>query len=273
MEEVVRFWVQERRDTPPADGELCDGVYLVARTYRGGRVLQLDRHFDRMESSARLDQWCLVLPRERIRRVLHEHFLRQDVGAEIRFRVRAYREGGGVVIIESELAVTPSRDVYERGVACEIAAGTVRERARAKRTSWITARRELTHGKGVYEVLLANDRGEILEGATSNLFAVRGDTLCSAEGGVLEGTARRIVLEVASRMAPQLVVVMEPVTVEEVYSGSIDEIFITSSTRGIVPISRIGHHEFLTPGCWTVRLQRGYWEWMERHLAPLIETE
>jgi branched-chain amino acid aminotransferase len=50
----------------------------------------------------------------------------------------------------------------------------------------------------VNEVLLQNAAGQVLEGASSNFFAVVGGRLQTAEEGVLPGSLRRAVLQVCA---------------------------------------------------------------------------
>ena len=87
---------------------------------------------------------------------------------------------------------------------------------------------------GVHEGLLASDRGEILEGLSSNFFGVAGSTLRTEGDRILEGVTRSLVLELARGLAP---VVFSPVLVSEI--GSLGEAFVTSASRGVLPVVRV----------------------------------
>ena len=90
-------------------------------------------------------------------------------------------------------------------------------------------------GGGVFEILLTS-KGRILEGMTSNFFYVRDGMLCTAGRGILIGVTRQTVLAIAK---PQgIKVCSKAMTLNEL--SVIDEAFITSSSRGIVPVVQIG---------------------------------
>ena len=117
---------------------------------------------------------------------------------------------------------------------------------RAKLSSWCRKRRPLEQEfktMGVGEVLLVRvgDGGGVflLEGLTSNLFAVYpgGVLRTPASDCVLEGYARRLVLEAAQRCG--LKVEIGPIQLED--SCLWEELFLTSSIRLIAPIQKMIH--------------------------------
>ena len=245
-----------------------NGVYLVARTYRGGQVLDLDAHFDRLERSAASLGVDLSCPRNELRRVLIETRDRLPA-TDHRFRVTAVLDAPVWYRVAVEVAHEVPEELRAHGVECAVHRGSLRADAPVKTTAWIHDRRQLAGGDTAYEHLLANDEGAIYEGATSNFYALIGSTLHTAGEGVLEGIARRIVLTVAHRLAPALTVEYRPPTVRELVGGHITEAFISSATRGIVPVRRIDNIEVPVPGVWTARLVEGYESWMGAHLEPL----
>lgn len=82
---------------------------------------------------------------------------------------------------------------------------------------------------GVDEVVFLNTRGELCEGATSNVFVCKGERLLTPplSSGCLAGTTRRGLLE--SGEAEEAVLTMADV------EGA-DRVFLSSSTRGLVPV-------------------------------------
>jgi len=109
---------------------------------------------------------------------------------------------------------------------------TARENPRAKQTSWLAGRASLPGDP--YEWLLLDDDERILEGASSNFYAVIDGILATAGSDVLFGISRSIVLEVASELLP---VRLEAPRYTDVRRMS--ECFITSASRGIVPVVEI----------------------------------
>ena len=84
--------------------------------------------------------------------------------------------------------------------------GSPRQNAVAKDSEWVRQRQEIVKDKpaDVNEVVMAGANGEILEGTTSNFFVVKEDedgelVVQTAGDGVLEGTVRRLVIEICKR--------------------------------------------------------------------------
>lgn len=94
--------------------------------------------------------------------------------------------------------------------------------------------------QGAAEALLVRD-GYVYEGAVSNVFAVCAGTLVTAPCGplILNGITRDVILELAHRGG--VPVRNEAPTRAELLAA--DEVMITSSTREIVAVTRIGDHK------------------------------
>ena len=96
---------------------------------------------------------------------------------------------------------------------------------------------ELARAQGADDALRLDEDGHAVECATSNLFAVISGTVVTppADRGVLPGIVRARVLALcaAARIPTQL----RALTLREVRSA--DELFVTSSLRGVVPVTRL----------------------------------
>ena len=81
--------------------------------------------------------------------------------------------------------------------------GSARTDATAKDSAWVTQRQGLEElrGEGVDEIILSDSLdGSLLEGSQTNFYAVSSSgVLLTAGAGVLEGTVRKIVLEICAR--------------------------------------------------------------------------
>jgi branched-chain amino acid aminotransferase len=147
------------------------------------------------------------------------------------------------------------KETYTRGVAV-ITAELTRHDPRLKDTSFIfesqSARSQV--GNGVYEILLTK-AGAIYEGMTSNFYAVNpAGELITARNGILLGVTRRAVLRLARGQG--MPVQYRSPKISEIFS----EAFLTSSSRGVVPIVKmdgvsVGQG---TPGVWTKILISAY---------------
>lgn len=85
---------------------------------------------------------------------------------------------------------------------------------------------------GADEVLFYNTRGELCEAATANVFLVRdGEVLTPPlSSGCLPGTMR-------ARVMARIAVKEQSLTAADVAAA--DEVFVTSATRGVVPVVRL----------------------------------
>lgn len=241
------------------------GTYTVFRLYSGRRVLRLDRHLARMRRSAEAlgmpyphsDVWL----RDVVRRAVEES------GIDIpRVRLTVPFSAPDAALVALEPFSPPPPEVYAHGVRVGLAHDT-RERPDVKDSRFIEKRVALQSDMAaVYEIMLTDEQGRILEGTGSNFYAVLGGELRTAGEGMLEGVARSILLQIAPRVLP---VVLEPVTVSDL--PRLDEAMLTSASRGIVPVVEVGGVTIGSglPGPFTARLGAAYDAQVEAELEPL----
>jgi branched-chain amino acid aminotransferase len=100
--------------------------------------------------------------------------------------------------------------------------------------------------------------GNVSEGPGFNLFAVAGGTVTTPAGTCLEGITRQTALDLLAEQNTRAVIG----TIAPDQLRAADEVFITSTAGGIVPVTRIDHHPVGDgePGPLTTRLTRLYWE-------------
>ena len=244
-----------------------EGVYTVTNTYNTTQVLKLDAHLDRMEDSARREGIPLVLDRPALRGVLRQMIAEAGFGS-VRFRITVPQEQPEQFIITLEPFVPQAAEVYESGVRCVTIAGNARPNPLAKTTDWMHARTTISgaFSPGIYDAFLLNGTGAILEGLGSNFYAILEGELRTAGAGVLPGIARQIVFSVAPALIP---VRQEAVRRDDL--PRLSEAFLTSSSRGIVPVVEIDGIAIGAgvPGDITKRLRSAYNAWVEAHLEEL----
>ena len=91
--------------------------------------------------------------------------------------------------------------------------------------------------KGAAEALMKNHRGELAECAMSNIFLVTNGALRTppTDAGILAGVTRAFVLELATTAG----VPAREEVLREADLAAADEVFFTSTTREIVPVTRV----------------------------------
>ena len=91
--------------------------------------------------------------------------------------------------------------------------------------------------RGADDAVLLNDRGEVTEGTTSNVYVVSRGALSTPplDAGILKGTTRTRILALCARSAI-------PAAERALYPRDLlaaDEVFLSSSVRGVVAATRI----------------------------------
>lgn len=253
-----------------AAAEPENGAYLVANTFAGGRVLGLDRHFDRLERSAAALHVPVNVPRAALCALVCN--ARGELGVqEVRFRVTAVldRRPWFIVTVESYAGIDPQLKTH--GVHCVTVPNSARPDPTVKSTRWMHQRRHLAVGADEpYEFLLCDADDTILEGSSSNFYAVRcsagdgGAELWTPLQGVLAGITREAVLTVSP-------IPHRDSGVPRSELSSVRECFITSATRGVVPIRRIDDVSFGAPGPTTVRISGAFERWALEHSQLLCD--
>ena len=213
--------------------ELPRGVFTTLRTHDAHRIVGLSAHLQRLVDSLRRLGSCREPDLETVRAAL-AHVIHAQARAALRLRVTIPLEGDETLIAVEPFEPYPP-ELYERGAAC----ATIRlsrDTPQAKSTAFLAPSR---HAKAladpaIHELLLVADSGEILEGTTSNFFAVLGGVLRTAGSGVLEGVTRGLILALGEALLP---VDLSGVTIADL--PALDEAFITSSSREVMPVTSV----------------------------------
>jgi len=252
------------QDTSSLDGitrQLPDGYYSTFRTFDGcTRVLGFKAHLRRLyEPMPPVEVDALALRRSLLQ--LLEPFR----PAEARVRLIMTKQGQAYIAVEP-LKTLP-HEVYDNGVRGETTT-IQRHDPRIKSTAFISAstdeRKHLAQ-EGIFEALLVKN-GKILEGMTSNFFyalstersdsvdeahlhgsasssfvaknaphSAQREVIYTAQRNILLGVTRRMVIRIARSMGIE--VRYQPLKLNQL--PDVKEAFITSSSRGIVPVIQI----------------------------------
>jgi branched-chain amino acid aminotransferase len=242
------------------------GVYTVARTFHGDHALLLDAHLDRLEQSARLSNIPLRLDRARLRGALRD-LLHEAGYPDAKFRITVPQDRPDQIYLAFE-SYQPVPEEVQRNGAYLITIPLVRRNPVVKTTSWMTERRPAyeTLPVGVYEGILVRDGGVLLEGLSTNFYAVMDGVLYTAADGVLEGITRCAILAIAPEVLP---VTLAPLNKRDI--PRLSETMITSSSRGVLPATVIDGQPVGdgTVGPVVSEIRRRYDEWTKNHIEPI----
>ncbi len=219
------------------------GVFDFLRTYNGV-PFHLDEHLIRLERSARLIGLTLPHSKAKISEIVHETLKRNDhKESNIRLVVTGGLSLDGITPGKSPqllVMITNTKQMppewYSAG-AKVITSHVDRFLPGAKSINYIPAiicQAEARNQQAIEAIYVDRD-GYLQEGTTSNIFAFVGDTLVTPPSDrVLPGITRQVVLELAEK---EYTIVKRQIHKDEV--RLIDEAFISSSIREIVPLVAI----------------------------------
>jgi branched-chain amino acid aminotransferase len=228
-----------------------DSVFETIRTY-GGEPFALAEHLARLDGSAA--KIGIASP-----------IAAADLALEVRRAVRAARNdesyvrvtitrGTGPLGLDPALARDPLRVILVEPLG-PLPAALYRDGVRAittrldrpadaapgaKITNYLASLLAVQSAKaqGAHEALLLDARGDVIEGATSNVFVVHEGALVTPpeDAGILAGITRAQVLDLAGELA----IPVRFATFAPSFTGQ--EAFLTSSLRELLPLVQIDAH-------------------------------
>lgn len=219
-----------------ASNQLPEGAYTTFRTYPNISALHLEDHIQRLRESSQLAGYPIMLDGGKLRTNIRRALL--QFPAEVaRVRVMVpFGDQKPVVYIFIGALTVPTELQRQRGVKV-ITSTFHREAPAAKLTGFIktsqTLRQKLS--SDLEEVIMVDEHNHLLEGLTSNFYAVSDGTIFTAGEGVLHGITRQIVLEIVRSAGIQIN--LTPPEIKNI--ARFAEAFITSSSRGVLPVTEI----------------------------------
>jgi branched-chain amino acid aminotransferase len=246
------------------------GIFDYTRTFNG-QPFHLEDHVERLFRSAQQIDLPMPWSLEDICAIVHETLARNDHSES---GVRIVVTGGDAPDTvtpggDSRLAVlvtpyTPYPASHYRDGVRLITVNDTRYMPMAKTLNYIPAVRAIRQARaqGALDALYVDPNGCVPEGTTLNIFAFYGDTLVTPEDGVLPGITRAVALKLADGLFP---IERRPLPLAELYEA--DEVFITSSTKSIMPVARIDDRTMGPPGENTVTLMGRFSEYTATYKA------
>jgi branched-chain amino acid aminotransferase len=249
------------------------GVFSTLRV-ADGVLFAWERHWDRMLRDAR----ALRVPFPSDPEYMHSRLsrlVRANNVANGTLRVVVVRNHGGIWEGPCDrdfdlIALTTKLKNWGRGVNL-----AVREQARhagspfrgAKILSWALNLTMLEEAQqdGFDEVILLNERGEVSECTSANIFVARGSQVWTPplDSACLPGVTREVLLEAVR--VPGVSVCEKPILPEELEQA--DEVFITSSTRDLLPVLTVQRRPIRQSGNTRVVLQEAFSRYVDDYVT------
>lgn len=224
-----------------------DGVYELLRVY-GGVPFCLSEHLARLaRSAAALDlilpfdtgRWIGVVTQAVERSGYPEAKVYIQVTRGVAPRDHTYAAGLAPTVVMTVRALSPPSEALYTGGADVVMVDDLRwNRCDIKSISLLAnvLAKQQARDAGAFEAVFVRD-GFVLEGATSNLMAIReGCVVTPPEGPlILSGITRSLVLQLAREAG--LSVAERPLTKTDVFRA--EEVFLTGTTIEILPVVRV----------------------------------
>ncbi len=202
------------------------GVYESLRTYNK-KLFKKEEHFERLARSAAHIGFRLPSSLDQISQWTNAAIA--QIQKEVKVSIIVVPEG--VMIVVEELDI--HSEIY-KGVALK---SVVRNRANTELKTLASRldgyiSQKIAEMDDFFSAVLMNDKGLVTECAKANLFWFDGEKLSTPDEGVLQGVTRDLVLEHSC-----FPLKLQSCTLRELCQS--EEIFLTCTSMGIVPVVRI----------------------------------
>jgi branched-chain amino acid aminotransferase len=142
--------------------------------------------------------------------------------------------------------------------------------AGVKTTAWLNNVWHLAEAQkaGWTEVILLNERNEVAECTSANIFCVKEGAVFTPplSSGCLEGVTRSVLLQIAPSSG--VPVNEKTLTMKDLYAA--DEVFITSTNRSLLGVSEIAGHKYsVVTGPVVQKLERAFETAMREYVAQV----
>jgi len=248
--------IEKVRLSPGQAGLICGwGIFTTLRISRG-EAFAYERHWRRLEKDAGITRLPMPYTAAKVRVHLHE-VIRANKVTEGCARIYLVYNAVGFWQSDEKL---PQVDliIYSAGLPehRETVRLALREQGRhatsplagVKSISWLNNVWAVGEAvkEGFDEVVMLNERGEVAECTSANIFAVKNEKILTPplNSGCLEGVTRGILMEIAPEAGVS--VIEQTLRAEDLYSA--DEVFISSTNRNLISVGEIAGHQIAAPG-------------------------
>lgn len=247
------------------------GIFEALKTVNN-KIFLYDEHFARFKKSA--DNLHIKIPvsKAEIKEIIFKLIKKNKIKkASVKIVLTGGKSEDGLrfdsktptfYILVSELK-SLKEEFYKNGVKLSMV-DNVREPFEIKTTNYLKAVKKIHESEkkeNFFEILYKNN-DNILECSTSNFFVFLGDKLITPQNGVLKGTTRNLVLNIAKKIfeTEERDLALNELSV-------VSEAFLTATNKNIIPVVKIDNITLGNgkPGENTKKLMEMLKEFMEKY--------
>jgi len=227
------------------------GAFETLRAHSDGYIIELDAHIKPLHESLDSINLPLSTSEEDLKNQVISVVKKGKPGLQ-RLRILVVPEGVAVTSIPLEVP-----DSAYHGVSLK---SVVQNRAipKIKSLSYLECLLSYREAEksGFFEALLVNSDGQVFEGSRSNIFWVIDGQTYTRESDVLAGITRKLVLDNIHPDAK-----FSNINIDKLKTA--DEVFMSSSTLGVVPVVQIDKDKIGNgnPG----KVTRNIWDSLKRY--------
>lgn len=228
-----------------------DGVYEVIPAY-GGKALRFEHHMQRLQNSLDAirisnplsnDQWQKIIDKLIAEKGSEDQYIYMHITRGVASRDHRFPdETKPTVFVMSSFLHTVDPDILKQGVHAVTLDDIRWQYCNIKAIALLPniLLRQQAVDKGAVEAILIRD-GNMTEGAASNVFIVSGGIIKTPpkDQKLLPGITRDLVVELANTHKMPI----EEVSISEKEFLSADEIWLTSSTKEILAVTKINEQQ------------------------------
>ena len=271
--------VDEARLSPGQAGLLNGwGLFTTMRIFHG-EAFAYEWHWRRLVKDAARIRLPFPFDSDAVRRHLVELLAANNVveGTAriyvIHNRVGSWRSDERMPEVDLILctAALPAYSEHARLGVAENGRHAASPLAGVKTISWLNNVWHLDEAQkaGWTEVILLNERGEVAECTSANIFCVKDGKIFTPplSSGCLEGVTRSLLLEIAPRTGVPLS--EKTLKMDDLYAA--DEVFITSTNRSLLGVSEIAGHKYaVVMGPMVHKLEQAFDATMREYVAQRV---
>lgn len=259
-----------------------DSIYEVTIT-KDNKLLFWDEHIDRLFNSANLINLELQINRDELYQQAKK-LLSKFNNTNSYIRIIITRGQGEIslfsqadqiqnVIMIAKPAPVYANELYQKGIYLNLVARKRNDQKaldpNAKSGNYLNNILAIQEAKknNAYDAIMENNDGEITEGTTFNIWMVKDDVIYTphAKSGLLKGITRQKLIDYIHLNSLKF----KETSCKKEDLQNADEVFITSSTKGIMPVYQVNsrvYHEALSDNSMTKKLMNIYEENVNLHL-------
>lgn len=227
------------------------GVFEYIRTYNG-EIKNIDKYIERLKISISNLKMPYLIDYNDLKEVIFKliklNYEKQDLtlrililgGKSNSIDLLKPSEDFNLIILMDKLHPIDKRN-YDRGISLK----TINDHrwfSDTKSTNYISAIVAL-NSNPTYNDILFTKENNILECSTSNIFIIKNEEIYTPKENILFGITRNMLI---NKIKNKYTVEEKIISIQELYDA--DEIFISATTKGIIPVTNIDG-KIISNGC------------------------